>query len=150
MEILVAGRNHRKSVCALLAAFPHLRAKEEKTETTLFDPEPLGEIVKVLKPIQPLLRKALVKTIVVAAEGQSYRIPSLEMSLALVFTPMTSLPWSEADKYMLIADFMRIVDANPDMDLKELATFGELVYGGGGAEIVEMVRQVRAGEVPKL
>jgi hypothetical protein len=41
---------------------------------------------------------------------------------------------------------MAIVDANPKIDLDKLASLGELVYGGGGKEIVEMVRRVRAKE----
>ena len=32
---------------------------------------------------------------------------------------------------------MYIVDNNPDIDLEQLAFFGQLVYNGGGAEIVE-------------
>jgi hypothetical protein len=43
-------------------------------------------------------------------------------------------------------DFGNIVLANPGIDIKKLARFGELVYPGGGREIVAMVRQVRAEE----
>jgi hypothetical protein len=43
-------------------------------------------------------------------------------------------------------DFIQIVDVNPDIDLETLAQLGELFYPGGGKEIVEKVRQVRAGE----
>jgi hypothetical protein len=39
-----------------------------------------------------------------------------------------------------------MIDCNSDIDLEKLATFGELVYPGGGKEIVEKVRQVRNNE----
>jgi hypothetical protein len=45
---------------------------------------------------------------------------------------------------------MYIVDTNPDIDLDQLAVFGQLVYNGGGVEIVEKVRQVRAGETLRV
>jgi hypothetical protein len=44
------------------------------------------------------------------------------------------------------SDFIRIVNVNPDIDLAKLEELGDLVYPGGGKEIVEKVRQVRAGQ----
>jgi hypothetical protein len=41
---------------------------------------------------------------------------------------------------------MQIIDSNPNIDLEKLAELGDLVYPGGGKEIVEKVRQVRTGE----
>ena len=43
-----------------------------------------------------------------------------------------------------------MVKANPDIDLERLAELGELVYPGGGKEIVDKVDQVRRGEALKL
>jgi hypothetical protein len=43
-----------------------------------------------------------------------------------------------------------MVQSNPEIDLKKLATLGDLVYPEGGQEIIEKVRQVRAGEKLKL
>lgn len=41
---------------------------------------------------------------------------------------------------------MDIVQRNPEIDQALLTELGDLVYNGGGKEIVEMVRKVRAGE----
>jgi hypothetical protein len=38
-----------------------------------------------------------------------------------------------------------MVESNSEIDLEKLRELGELVYPGGGAEVLEMVRQVRAG-----
>jgi hypothetical protein len=43
-------------------------------------------------------------------------------------------------------DFIVMVRANPDLDLDKLKVLGDLVYPGGGEEILELVRRVRAGE----
>jgi hypothetical protein len=45
---------------------------------------------------------------------------------------------------------MYMVEANPDIEMKKLSELGDLVYPGGGKEIQEMVRRVRAGEILQL
>src|SRR5207245_9971398 len=99
-----------------------------------------------MKPNQELFREALKHTHTVQAEGQTYKIPSLEMALAMKFAPMISLNRADIDKYLDAHDFGHIINANPEIDLGKLSTLGDLVYPGGGKEIVEMVRRVRAGE----
>ena len=76
----------------------------------------------------------------------TYKVPSLEMALALKFAPMVSLYRADDDKHVDAADFIRVVRQNPDIDLDKLSTLGELVYPGGGKEIIGLIRRVRAGE----
>ena len=66
------------------------------------------------------------------------------------FSAMISLARADEKKLFDAGDFIRIVKANPDIDLKKLAALGDLVHNGGGKEIVEKVRQVRAGQKLKL
>jgi hypothetical protein len=62
------------------------------------------------------------------------------------FAPMVSPHRAHKDKLQDAHDFMYMIDANPDIDLETLAELGDLVYPEGGKELVEKVRQVRAGE----
>ena len=103
-----------------------------------------------MKPNQPLYRKALKHTHPVESDGLTYSIPSLELALAMKFSAMISLTRSVDKKHFDAGDFIRVVKANPSIDLEKLHALGQLVYNGGGAEIVEKVRQVRAGETMKL
>jgi hypothetical protein len=68
------------------------------------------------------------------------------MAFALTFAAMIGLDRQDLDKYQDAHDFGYIVKSNPQIDLDKLADLGQLVYKGGGDEIVEMVRRVRAGE----
>ena len=43
-------------------------------------------------------------------------------------------------------DFIVMVKKNPEEDVETLRELGEIVYSGGGAELLEMIRKVRAGE----
>ncbi len=150
VDILVGTRGHRKAVRALLAAFPHLRAEDHEVVTRLRDAETGAVGIDVMKANQSLYRDALKHTHPVESEGQTYSIPSLEMALAMKFSAMISLTREDDKKHFDAGDFIRVVKANPDIDLVKLHALGQLVYNGGGAEIVEKVRQVRAGEKLRL
>jgi hypothetical protein len=146
VDVLVATRGHKKAVQALQAAFPDLQAEDHEVVTRFRDPETGTVIIDVMKPNQPLYRDALKHTHPVESGGQKYLVPSLEMGLAMKFSAMISLTRSDDKKHFDAGDFIRMVRANPAIDLENLHALGQLVYNGGGDEIVEMVRKVRAGE----
>jgi hypothetical protein len=146
VDVLVAARSHKKALTALLAAFPHLQAEDNQVVTRLRDPETRDVLLDVMKPNQPLYHDALKHTHLVESDGLKYLVPSLEMALAMKFSAMISLTRSDDKKLYDAGDFIRIVKANPNIDLDKLHALGQLVYNGGGDEIVENVRKVRAGE----
>jgi hypothetical protein len=146
VDVLVATRGHKKAVRALLTAFPHLQMEDHDVVTRLRDPETGSVVIDVMKANQPLYRDALKYTHTVQSTGQTYAIPSLELALAMKFSAMISLTRSDDKKHFDAGDFIRIVKENAVIDLEKLHTLGQLVYNGGGDEIVEKVRQVRAGE----
>lgn len=146
VDVLVAARGHRKAVQALLAAFPDLQAEDHEVVTRLREPETGTVVIDVMKPNQPLYRDALKHTHPVESGGQKYLVPSLEMALAMKFSAMISLTRSEDKKHFDAGDFIRMVKTNPDIDLVKLQALGQLIYNGGGEEIVENVRKARAGE----
>jgi hypothetical protein len=146
VDVLVAMRSQKKAISALSKAFPHLEV-EDHPVVTRFREKDTGEVrIDVMKPNQELFREGLKHTHTVHNKGQTYKIPSLEMALTMKFAPMISLNRRDKDKYQDAHDFMQIIDSNPHIDLEKLALLGDLVYSGGGKEIVEKVRQVRAGE----
>jgi hypothetical protein len=146
VDVIVAARHHNKAIKALLTAFAHLVAVDLPVVTRLRDRETPEVAIDVMKPNQQLFREIFKHTHTVSSEGQTFRVPSLEMALTMKFAPMISLYRSDIDKHQDAHDFGRMVISNSDIDLEKLAELGDLVYAGGGKEIVEKVRQVRAGE----
>jgi hypothetical protein len=146
VDVLVAERAHKKAVRALLTAFPHLQEEDNPVVTRLRDPQTGDVVLDVMKPNQPLYHDALHHTHAVESGGQKYLVPSLEMALAMKFSAMISLTRSDDKKHFDAGDFIRMVRVNPDIDLQKLHALGQLVYNGGGDELVEKARQVRAGE----
>jgi hypothetical protein len=146
VDVLVALRVHKKAVRVLLTAFPHLQTEDNPVVTRFRDPETGDVVLDVMKPNQPLYHDALKHTHSVESGGQKYLVPSLEMALAMKFSAMISLTRGDDKKHFDAGDFIRMVRANPDIEWEKLHALGQLVYSGGGDEIVEKVRQVRAGE----
>lgn len=146
VDVVVAAKHHKKAMKALLKEFSHLEVQDLPVVTRFRDPESQKIVVDIMKPLQPIYREVFKHTRRVSMGGQTYRIPSLEMALAMKFAPMISPHRPEIDKYLDAHDFGHIVASNSEIDLAKLAHLGELVYPGGGKEIVEKVRQVRAGE----
>jgi hypothetical protein len=142
VDLVVAARHHKKAV---REAFPQLQAVDHEVVTRLCDRDTGQVMIDLMKPSQPLYRAAFKFTKSVAGK-EGYRVPSLEMALAMKFAAMISLMRADKDKFQDAHDFILIVEANADINLEKLAELGELVYPGGGQEIVEKVRQVRAGE----
>ena len=150
VDILVPARSHKKAVQALLARFPHLYCEDHEVVTRLHDRDTKKVLIDVMKPNQPVTREALKQCHKVQSGKQAYLVPTLEMALTLKFAAMISLTRADAKKYQDAHDFILMVQANPDIDLKKLTELGEHVYPGGGQEIVEKVRQVRSGEKLEL
>jgi hypothetical protein len=146
VDVLVSTRGHKKAVRALLEAYPHLQAEDHEVVTRLRDPETGTIVIDVMRSNQPLYRDALKYGHPVKSGGQTYQIPSLELALAMKFAAMISLTRADRDKFQDARDFMYIVDNNPNIDLEKLQLLGQLIYNGGGDELVENVRKVRAGE----
>jgi hypothetical protein len=146
VDMLVAARGRKMALQSLLAAFPHLEEEDDEGMTRLLDRETKAGSIDVLKINQRLYREALKHSHAVESGGQTYQIPSLELALVMKFAAMARGTRIYPDKLQDAHDFMYIVDSNPSIDLNKLHALGQLVYNGGGDEVVEKVRQVRAGE----
>jgi hypothetical protein len=145
VDVVVAARYHKKAVRALLEEFPHLEEVELEVVSRLRDRETQQVLIDVMKP-RELYRAAFKHTHEVRSGNLTYRVPSLEMALAMKFAPMVSPNREDVKKLVDSHDFIRIVRANPEIDLDKLSELGDLVYPGGGKNLLDLVRRVRAGE----
>jgi hypothetical protein len=146
VDVVVALRQVQKATRALKNAFPKLDVEDHDVVVRFRDPETRKVVIGVMKPVQTLYRETFKNVHEVNLKGQKYRIPSLEMALAMKFGAMLSPNRADEDKFQDAHDFILVVKTNPNVNTQKLTELGELVYGGGGARLAEMVRQVRAGE----
>jgi hypothetical protein len=148
VDILVQKRYHRKAMAAIRQAFPDLTVQDTPVVTRFIDPHTNKPVIDLMKPSAPLLQRAFRNTILVS---NSHRVPNLEMALALKFAAMIS-PNRPHDKKLIDGgDFTNIVRHNDsDIDLDKLRRLADLVYDGGGEEVLRMVEDIRAGRILQL
>jgi hypothetical protein len=146
VDLVVAQKHVKKATRLLVDEFPYLEADDQEVVVRLRDKESKDVLVDLMKPTQPHLREVFKHAEKIELKKQKYRIPTCEMALALKFAPMISLMRADEKKLQDAADFVAIVKKNSELDLATLEKLGDLVYNGGGKEILELVRRVRAGE----
>jgi len=150
VDVVVASRQLKRAVEILLKSFPRLEAADSEKVNRLRDRETQTVAIDVMKPRQPLFRVALKHTRTVTMEAQTYKIPTLEMALAMKFASMYSSEREYVDKLKDAHDFICMAKFNADIDLVKLSELGNLVHAEGGNELLEKVRRVRAGETFNL
>lgn len=143
VDILVRTRDHRKAIRAIQGSFPRLQMTDNPVVTRFLDPVTKTPLIDLMKPNQPLFKVAFRQAIL---DAEGYLIPNLEFALACKFAAMVSPSRLERKKYLDAADFMSIVEKNaPAIRLDRLRRLGERVYPGGGAEILQLVEDAKAG-----
>jgi len=145
VDLLIAAKHQKKTLKALLDEFPHLEVIDLPVVARLKDSETGQIVIDLMKPTE-LYRAAFKHTHTVLSGKLKYRVPSLEMALAMKFAAMVSPNREDVKKIVDSHDFIVMVRANPELDLEKLKMLGDLVYSEGGQEILELVGRVRAGE----
>jgi hypothetical protein len=146
VDVVVAARHVKRAVTAITVAYPELVPVPLPFVTRLTRGKDGPVVVDVMKPNQAVIKAALTETRTVRAGSDIYQIPSLEMALTMKFAAMISLLREERKKHLDAHDFLSMVHANTKINLRLLDQLGDLVYAGGGKEIVAMVARARAGE----
>jgi hypothetical protein len=159
VDILVkGGRNLTRAVNAIRALYPELEVREFYGVTGFFPPGDNQSVIDVTYPHRADISETLANPVWVDDRtlGLRYRIPSLEAALANKYGAMLTLTRNLQKRGMDVVDFGWMVTHSLDedrhpIDLEKLAALGEKVWpGGGGAEILRLVEQVKAGRAINL
>jgi hypothetical protein len=143
VDVLVRTRDHRKAVDVIRKSFPDLQMKDFPVVTRFIEAATEISLIDLMKPNQMLFKDAFRQTVLVE---EGYLIPNLEFALASKFAAMVSPNRADEKKFLDAADFTSMVKKNQSaIHLRRLRRLGELVYPGGGAEIEELVENIKAG-----
>jgi hypothetical protein len=141
----VAWKHIKKATKALSAAFPHLEPEDHEVVVRFRDPQSGEVVIDLMKP-SALYRETFNHTCEVSSGKQRYRIPNLEMALTMKFAAMLSPNRAEEDRLQDAHDFILLVKQNSSVREETLAELGEHVFTGGGKDVLDKIRKVRAGE----
>jgi hypothetical protein len=144
-DVDVIVESPKKASAAVASAFPQLTM--EDTPVVVRFKRGNDEAIDLMKPLgSPLWSRLLKESKEITIGSVPVRIPSLEGMLAAKFCSMVSPLRRIGDKTQDAADFLRMVEVNAQIDLAKLSELGELVYAGGGQEILQHVSNARAGK----
>lgn len=155
VDILVkAGKNLARAVNALKLLYPDLEVRTVFGVTAFFLPGDTQSVLDVTYPHRADLQETLAHPVWTEdkEENLRYRVPALEAALANKYGAMLTLSRRLGKRMIDAGDFTVMVQHAMDegqqpIDLERLKTLGEMVWpGGGGAEILRMVEQVKAGK----
>ncbi len=157
VDILVKpGRNYIRTVNALKVLYPQLETRRFSGVTAFVVPGKKESVIDVTYPLRADNEVTLRTAIWVGKGPGRYKIPTLEAALANKYGAMLALGRDPGKRAQDMLDFYWMVrhstdKGRPPIDLKKLATLGEMVWpGGGGQEIVRLVGEAEAGKIPDL
>jgi predicted nucleotidyltransferase len=150
VDVDVIVENPKKASVAIARAFKDLSMRDTPVVVRFTRPDG-EEAIDLMKPLGSRLWKQLLKiAVTIEIDGVRIRIPPLEGVLAAKLAAMTSPARRLLDKQQDGLDFARMVSVNETINLAKLESLGELVYPGGGKEILKHVADVRAGKRPEF
>src|SRR5262249_17916257 len=124
--------------------------------TGFFLPGEKESLIDVIYPHRADIAETLATAIWVEEHGERYRVPTLEAALANKYGAMITPNRNPGKRSIDAGDFIFMVQHSADpgrqpIDLERLAQLGEKVWpGGGGAEILRLVEDVRQGKTLNL
>lgn len=117
------------------------------TKKNVVDPERID----LIKDVFPLFREVVKQYSVTLREGKStVKIPTIEAAIALKFAASISPNRGDENKPIDNADLLRLIKSTAKFDEKALLALGELVYTGGGKELVSVVNDMKSGKSVSL
>jgi len=144
LDVDVISDAPKKAMNALSAAFPDLEVQDHPVVIRFLRDK--REAIDVIKASSsPLFRRILKATRTVHIGGEPVPVPILEAALAAKFAAMVSPTRKVTDRVQDGVDFARAVEMSKRLDLKLLEELGQLVYDGGGREILKLVQDAKAG-----
>jgi hypothetical protein len=144
MDVDLVAARPKKVAAELARAFPMLSVEDHPVVIRFKDDK--HEAIDIIKPSSsPLFKKVLNSTEQLKVEGVKITIPSYEATIALKFASMIGPARRLADKYTDARDFILLAKQAKQLSESRLSHLGELVYVGGGKELLKLFGDARAG-----
>jgi hypothetical protein len=157
IDILVkSGRNFERALKTLRELYPRLEIHRLPGIAAFLVPGEEGSVIDLVYPHRRDIEETLKTAIWIDGNKNLYRIPRLEAALANKYGAMLAPHRDPGKRGIDAVDFYNMVQRSlragrEPIDLELLRDLGELVWpGGGGEEVMGLVEQVKAGQVPKV
>ncbi len=155
VDFIVGGKDFLRATKLIKRHYAQL-AENDKVQHITYDSKASKTIDKeridLVKDTFPLF-KAIVNcfSITLTASGESIKVPTIEAAIALKFAACISPYRSGDDKPVDQSDLMKLIKASATKpNAKTLKELGDLIYPGGGKELIAVVDDVSEGRKTSL
>jgi len=143
-DVDIVAEKPKKVVELFRRAYPHLVIEDHPVVTRFRDAG--REAIDVIKPTSSrLFRRILKLTETLEIQGVTIVLADIEAVLALKFQAMTSPARKEEKKFRDASDFIFLAKQLKRVERTKLTELGDLAFDGGGAELVTLIEDARAG-----
>jgi hypothetical protein len=151
VDVIVSAAHAARAVKAIQKRFPLLDASDLSENVRFSSRQPAApfdpERIDVVRASNSLFKTILQKyTTAVRSKGQVVRLPTPEAAVALKFAAAISPYRADDTRPQDRADLVAILRRQSDLRQDVLAELGDLIYPGGGKELVRFVEAVKSGK----
>ena len=150
VDFIVGGADFSRSVNLVGQAFQQFRRHDRVYHITYDSTQQNtseAERIDLVKDSFPLFREVVKSYSVSVRNGDVVvQLPIVEAAIALKFAASISPNRGDENKPIDHADLIRLVRYNPNLDKQLLSKLGDLVYVGGGNELLSVVSDLQSGK----
>ena len=154
VDFIIRGADFSRASAAIDKAYKQFKQNDRVYHVTYDSNQPNikdPERIDLVRDNFPLFREVVQSYSVTIRSGeQTIKIPTPEAAIALKFAASISPNRGDENKPVDNADLLRLVRAKPNLNIKALTKLGDLVYSGGGKELVSIVSDIQAGKPVSL
>ncbi len=154
VDFIVGGAHFARAAKAINHAYSQFQQNDRVYHVTYDSKKPGSkdaERIDLVRDGFPLFREIVLRHChAVKAGAHAVKIPVIEAAIALKFAASISPNRGDENKPVDNADLLRLIRSTLRIDAKLLMKLGDLIYGGGGRELVGIVEDIRAGKPVSL
>ena len=154
VDFIIGGADFERASKAIHKAYAQFKHHDRIYHVTYDTKNPDAkdpERIDLVKDGFPLFRAVIQKyCVTLRTKKHVVKIPTIEAAIALKFAASISPNRGDENKPVDNTDLLRLIRTTPKLDEKALLALGDLIYRGGGKELVAIVEDVRQGKAISL
>lgn len=154
VDFIISGADFSRAAKVIDKAYSQFKHNDRIYHVT-YDSKRSGpkdpERIDLVKDGFPLFREVVQRySFTLIASKHAVKIPTIEAAIALKFAAAISPNRGDENKPIDNADLLRLVRCRSSLDNTALTKLGDLVYRGGGKELVSIVEDILSGKAVSL
>ena len=147
IDFLIAQKDLEKAAQSLTDLIPRTKLVKTPLRWRLVDRKDKPGVINLIRPVMEPERWVFENAKTIQIDGQTCRVPSLEMAMAMKFCSSACIYRNEEGKLLDKYDLARMVSRNVRRNEAKLGKLAARLFPGGARLIRKLINQVSQGPV---